>query len=106
MAAWEKLKEECAQMLSKVQNGDVNELIEYQLKTKQWVKGVNLEFDQAQMRRKGRFSISNDFFNSDVLKTEVWKENFGMFDSELSMHLKFSMEPGPLFVKKDHIVPS
>ncbi|CAJ2637754.1 unnamed protein product [Trifolium pratense] len=106
MAAWEKLKEECDQMLSKVQNGDVNELIEFQLKTKQWVKGVNLEFEQAQMRRKGRFSISNDFFNSDVLKTEVWKENIGMLDRAISMHLKFSMEPGPLFVKKDHIVPS
>ncbi|PNX66577.1 hypothetical protein L195_g063119, partial [Trifolium pratense] len=58
------------------------------------------------MRRKGRFNISNDFFNTDVLKTETWKENIGLLDSKLSMHLKFSMEPGPLFVKKEHIIPS
>ncbi|PNX85894.1 hypothetical protein L195_g041968 [Trifolium pratense] len=29
-----------------------------------------------------------------------------LLDSELSMHLKFSLEPGPLFVTKDHVIPS
>ncbi|CAJ2666825.1 unnamed protein product [Trifolium pratense] len=103
MEAWEQLKKESDKVLSKVQNGDVNELIEFQMKTKKWVRGVNQEFDQAHMRRKGNFSISDNFFNEDVLRTEIWKENI---DSELSMHLKFSLEPGPLFVTKDHVIPS
>ncbi|PNX56068.1 hypothetical protein L195_g049689 [Trifolium pratense] len=108
MEAWEQLKKESDKVLSKVQNGDVNELIEFQMKTKKWVRGVNQEFDQAHMRRKGNFSISDNFFNEDVLRTEIWKENIGLrlLDSELSMHLKFSLEPTPLFVTKDHVIPS
>ncbi|MCI69496.1 hypothetical protein A2U01_0090758, partial [Trifolium medium] len=56
---------------------------------------------QAKMRKKGQFSISDNFFDDSVVKNEVWKENLGLLDSELSMHLKFAMEPGPLFVKKE-----
>ncbi|PNX85895.1 hypothetical protein L195_g041969 [Trifolium pratense] len=78
MEAWEQLKKESDKVLSKVQNGDVNELIEFQMKTKKWVRGVNQEFDQAHMRRKGNFSISDNFFNEDVLRTEIWKENIGL----------------------------
>ncbi|MCI48995.1 hypothetical protein A2U01_0070238 [Trifolium medium] len=35
------------------------------------------------------------------MSNQVWKENLGLLDSELSMHLKFSLEPKTLFVKKD-----
>ncbi|MCI79326.1 hypothetical protein A2U01_0100597, partial [Trifolium medium] len=32
-----------------------------------------------------------------------WRENLGLLDSELNMHLKFSLEPKTLFVKKDYV---
>ncbi|MCI90816.1 hypothetical protein A2U01_0112110, partial [Trifolium medium] len=33
------------------------------------------------------------------MTNQVWKENIGLLDSELSMHLKFSLEPKTIFVK-------
>ncbi|MCI50966.1 hypothetical protein A2U01_0072210, partial [Trifolium medium] len=35
---------------------------------------------------------------------QLWRENLGLLDSDLNMHLKFSMEPKTLFVKKDIVV--
>ncbi|MCI82400.1 hypothetical protein A2U01_0103674, partial [Trifolium medium] len=58
MEAWEKLRKDCDTAVSKVQNGDVNELIDFQIQTRAWVRGVNKEFEQAKMRKKGQFSIS------------------------------------------------
>ncbi|MCI40756.1 hypothetical protein A2U01_0061989, partial [Trifolium medium] len=48
-------------------------------------------------------SIFDKFFEDDVVKNEMWKENSGLLDSDLNMHLKFSLEPGTMFVKKDYV---
>ncbi|MCI40497.1 hypothetical protein A2U01_0061730, partial [Trifolium medium] len=73
------------------------------LKTKDWVKGVNKEFEKAQQKKKGKLSISDNFFEDDIVKTEVWNENLGLLDNDLNMHLKFSLEPKTMFVKKDYV---
>ncbi|MCI45985.1 hypothetical protein A2U01_0067225, partial [Trifolium medium] len=64
------------------------------------VRGVNEEFESAQMKKKSRMSISNKFFDDETVKTEIWKENLGLLDNDLNMHLKFSLEPKTMFVKK------
>ncbi|MCI55962.1 hypothetical protein A2U01_0077213, partial [Trifolium medium] len=43
----------------------------------------------------------DNFFDETTVTNQIWKENLGLLDSDLSMHLKFSMEPKTLFVKKD-----
>ncbi|MCI63922.1 hypothetical protein A2U01_0085179, partial [Trifolium medium] len=68
-----------------------------------WVKGVNQEFETTQQKKKGRLSISDNFFEDEIVKTEVWKENLGLLDSDLNMHLKFSLEPKTMYVKKDYV---
>ncbi|MCI29533.1 hypothetical protein A2U01_0050742, partial [Trifolium medium] len=87
----------------RIQHGDVNELINFQKNTREWVREVNKEVEAAQLKRKGRLSIPNNFFNETTVTNQVWRENLGLLDSDLNMHLKFSMDPGPLFVKKEFV---
>ncbi|MCI41200.1 hypothetical protein A2U01_0062433, partial [Trifolium medium] len=56
--------------------------------------------ETAQLRKKGRL-LTDDFFEETTVTNQIWKENLGLLDSDLSMHLKFSLEPKTLFVKKD-----
>ncbi|MCI38433.1 hypothetical protein A2U01_0059661, partial [Trifolium medium] len=86
--------------MDKIQNGDMDELMVFQKNTREWVEGVNREFGSAQLRKEGRL-LSDDFFEETTVTNQVWKENLGLLDSELSMHMKFSLEPKTLFVKKD-----
>ncbi|MCI38613.1 hypothetical protein A2U01_0059841, partial [Trifolium medium] len=97
------MRKDIDEELTKVQNGDFNELVEFQLKTREWVKGVNQEFESTQLKKKGRLSILANFFDDTVVTNQVWKENLGSLDSDLNMHLKFSLQSGPLFVKKDFV---
>ncbi|MCI30097.1 hypothetical protein A2U01_0051306 [Trifolium medium] len=55
------------------------------------------------MKKKGRLSIPDNFFYESTVTNQVWRENLGLLDSELNMHLKFSLEPKTLFVKKDFV---
>ncbi|MCI80455.1 hypothetical protein A2U01_0101726, partial [Trifolium medium] len=57
-------------------------------------------FETAQLRKKGRL-LTDNFFEETAVTNQVWKENLGLLDSDLSMHLKFSLEPKTMFVKKD-----
>ncbi|MCI97134.1 hypothetical protein A2U01_0118434, partial [Trifolium medium] len=45
----ETLRNEINADLDKIQNGDMNELIVFQKNTKEWVEGVNREFESAQL---------------------------------------------------------
>jgi hypothetical protein len=47
--------------------------------------------------------MSDNFFDDSVPAKIVWKENLGSLGNDLSMYLKFSLEPGQLFVKKNVI---
>ncbi|MCI45981.1 hypothetical protein A2U01_0067221, partial [Trifolium medium] len=86
--------------LDRIQDGDLNELTAFQKNTRDWVEEVNKEFETAQLKKKGRLRTDN-FFDETTVSNQVWKENLGLLDSELSVHLKFSLEPKTLFVKKD-----
>ncbi|MCI62026.1 hypothetical protein A2U01_0083283, partial [Trifolium medium] len=66
----------------------------------EWVEEVNKEFETAQLKKKGRL-LTDHFFDETTVTNQVWKENTSLLDSDLSMHLKFSLEPKTLFVKKD-----
>ncbi|MCH80539.1 hypothetical protein A2U01_0001309 [Trifolium medium] len=57
--------------------------------------------ERREIRRKGKLLISDNYFNEEAAKTIFWKENLRALDSDLNMHLKFSLQPGPLFVKKE-----
>ncbi|MCH80268.1 hypothetical protein A2U01_0001034 [Trifolium medium] len=103
LEAWESLRNNINSDLNKIQNGDLNELLDFQRKTRDWVRGVNDEFETAQLKKKGRLSIPNNFFDEDIVKSEIWKDNLGLLDSDLNMHLKFSLQPKTLFVKKDFV---
>ncbi|MCI04669.1 hypothetical protein A2U01_0025716, partial [Trifolium medium] len=89
--------------LDRIQNGDLNELIAFQKNTREWVAGVNKEFEVAQLKKKGRLSIPENFFYETTVTNQIWRENLGLLDSDLNMHLKFGMEPKKLFVKKDFV---
>ncbi|MCI10724.1 hypothetical protein A2U01_0031819, partial [Trifolium medium] len=71
--------------------------------TREWVQELNKEFEFAQMKKKGRLSIPDKFFYETTVTNQVWRENLGLLDSDLNMHLKFSMDPGLLFVKKEFV---
>ncbi|MCI16114.1 hypothetical protein A2U01_0037255, partial [Trifolium medium] len=103
LESWNQLRKDIDEELSRVQNGDFIKLVEFQLKTREWVKGVNQEFESAQLKKKGRLSIPTNFFDDTVLTNQVWKENLGLLNSDLNMHLKFSLEPKTMFVKKDYV---
>ncbi|MCI20272.1 hypothetical protein A2U01_0041434, partial [Trifolium medium] len=78
----------------------MDELVVFQKNTREWVEGVNKEFETAQLKKKGRL-FTDHFFDESTVSNQVWKENLGLLDSDLSMHMKFSLEPKTLFVKKD-----
>ncbi|MCI48948.1 hypothetical protein A2U01_0070191, partial [Trifolium medium] len=78
----------------------MDELMVFQKNTKAWVEGVNKEFETAQLKKKGRL-LTDDFFEETTVTNQIWKENLGILDSDLSMHMKFSLKPKTLFVKKD-----
>ncbi|MCH87623.1 hypothetical protein A2U01_0008498 [Trifolium medium] len=103
LESWNQLRKDIDEELSRVQNGDFNELIEFQQKTKNWVKEVNKEFETAHLKKKGRLSIPANFFDDTVATSQFWKENLGLLNSDLKMHLKFSLEPKTMFVKKDYV---
>ncbi|MCI32908.1 hypothetical protein A2U01_0054123, partial [Trifolium medium] len=48
---------------TKIQNGDLNELIAFQKNTIEWVEEVNKEVEAAQLKKKGRLYISDNFFD-------------------------------------------
>jgi folylpolyglutamate synthase/dihydropteroate synthase len=58
---------------------------------------VNAEVDRARLRKLGQLSLTDhQHWNEIILKDHVYS-----LDSDLSMHLKFSMAPGPLFVPNE-----
>ncbi|MCI08701.1 hypothetical protein A2U01_0029780, partial [Trifolium medium] len=63
---WETLRNEINLDLDRIQNGDVNELMDFQKNTRDWVEGVNREFETAQLRKKGRL-LSDDFFEETTV---------------------------------------
>ncbi|MCI46332.1 hypothetical protein A2U01_0067572, partial [Trifolium medium] len=67
---------------------------------------LNKEFETAQLKKKGRLSIPDNFFYETTVTNQLWRENLGLLDSDLNMHLKFSMKPKTLFVKKDVVEDS
>ncbi|MCI37114.1 hypothetical protein A2U01_0058338, partial [Trifolium medium] len=95
---WEALRNNINKDLDRIQNGDLNELIAFQKNTREWVEEVNKEFEAAQLKKKGRL-LTDNFFDETTVTNLIWKENLGLLNSDLSMHLKFSMEPKAMFVK-------
>ncbi|MCI10621.1 hypothetical protein A2U01_0031715, partial [Trifolium medium] len=73
---WDTLRNEINKDLDKIQNGDLNELMTFQKNTREWVEGVNKEFETAQLRKNGRLLIDN-FFDETTVTNQVWKENIG-----------------------------
>ncbi|MCI11553.1 hypothetical protein A2U01_0032654, partial [Trifolium medium] len=67
MGAWETLMDDINADLNKIQNGDINELVEFQKNTKYWVKGVNEEFESTQLKKKGRLSIPATSFDDTIV---------------------------------------
>ncbi|MCI20790.1 hypothetical protein A2U01_0041953, partial [Trifolium medium] len=57
----------------RIQNEYFNELVEFQLNTRELVKGVNKEFETSQLKKKGRLSIPANFFDDTVVTNQVWK---------------------------------
>ncbi|MCI42454.1 hypothetical protein A2U01_0063691, partial [Trifolium medium] len=56
----------------------INELIAFQMKTREWVKEVNKEFESVQLKNKGRLSIPDNFFNETTVTNQLWRENLGL----------------------------
>ncbi|MCI28582.1 hypothetical protein A2U01_0049783, partial [Trifolium medium] len=52
MNLWESLRNDINADLDKIQNGDLDELMVFQKNTKDWVEGVNKEFETAQLQKK------------------------------------------------------
>ncbi|MCI96685.1 hypothetical protein A2U01_0117985, partial [Trifolium medium] len=67
--------------MDKIQNGDMDELIVFQKNTKEWVEGVNKEFETAQLKKKGRL-LTDDFFEETTVTNQIRKENLGILDIE------------------------
>ncbi|MCI37126.1 hypothetical protein A2U01_0058350 [Trifolium medium] len=72
---WEALRNDITKDLDRIQNGDLNELIEFQMKTREWVEEVNKEFEVVQLKKKGRLSIPDNFFNETTVTNQLWREN-------------------------------
>ncbi|MCI44448.1 hypothetical protein A2U01_0065687 [Trifolium medium] len=53
MEKWESLRNDINKDLDKIQNGDMDELIVFKKNTREWVEGVNKEFETAQLQKKG-----------------------------------------------------
>jgi hypothetical protein len=84
-------------IMDKITDGDLQELVDYQKMLQVWVNRINAEVDKARLRRFGKLSLTDHQQWSEIrLKDHVYS-----LDSVVSMHLKFSMMPGPLFVPKD-----
>ncbi|MCI30819.1 hypothetical protein A2U01_0052030, partial [Trifolium medium] len=96
----EALRNDINKDLERIQNGDLNEILNFQKNTREWVQDVNKEFEVALLKKKGRLSIPENFFYETTVTNQIWRENLGLMHSDLNMHLKFSMEPKTLFVKK------
>ncbi|MCH81662.1 TIR-NBS-LRR RCT1 resistance protein [Trifolium medium] len=97
LTQWEQLRNEINKELDKVQNGSLNEMREFQTNLQGWVESVNSEVDIAKLRKKGQLSLTGHHHWNE----SVWKEKIHSLDSDLSMHLRFSLKPGELFVNKD-----
>ncbi|MCI49726.1 hypothetical protein A2U01_0070970, partial [Trifolium medium] len=76
------------------------DLVDYQENLKDWVKSVKSEVERSRLRKRGRLSLTDSFYSDEVLTAVVLKNNVYSFDSDLNMHLKFSLQPGDLFVTK------
>ncbi|MCI73398.1 hypothetical protein A2U01_0094662, partial [Trifolium medium] len=59
---WESMRNDINKDLDRIQNGDMDELMIFQKNTKEWVEGVNREFETAQLRKKGRL-LTDHFFD-------------------------------------------
>ncbi|MCI83800.1 hypothetical protein A2U01_0105076, partial [Trifolium medium] len=59
---WESLRNDINKDLDKIQNGDMDELMGFQKNTREWVEGVNREFETTQLRKKGRL-LTDHFFD-------------------------------------------
>ncbi|MCH79291.1 hypothetical protein A2U01_0000037 [Trifolium medium] len=95
--AWDKIRDEIMDVVYKVVDGDLQELIDYQKRLQGWVNLVNAEVDQARLRKLGQLSLTDhQHWNEIILKDHIYS-----LSSDLSRHLKFSMVPGPLFVPKE-----
>jgi hypothetical protein len=99
--AWDNIRIEIMDMVHKLLDGDLQELIDYQKRLQGWVNMVNLEVDKARLRKLGKLSFTDHQHWDEIrLKDHVYSLN-----SDLSMHLKFSMIPRPLFVPKEAFAP-
>ncbi|MCI29951.1 hypothetical protein A2U01_0051160, partial [Trifolium medium] len=74
MEQWESLRNDINKDLDRIQNGDMDELMVFQKNTREWVEGVNKEFETAQLRKKGRL-LTDDFFEETTVTNHIWKEN-------------------------------
>ncbi|MCI09645.1 hypothetical protein A2U01_0030732 [Trifolium medium] len=100
LAAWEKLKSDIIKDLELVQAGNMEDFVDYQENLKDWVESVNSEVERSRLRKIGRLSLTDSFYNDEALTAAMLKDNVYSFDSDLNMHVKFSLQPGDMFVTK------
>jgi hypothetical protein len=57
--AWDNIRIEIMDMVHKLLDGDLQELIDYQKRLQWWVNMVNLEVDKAKLRKLGKLSLTD-----------------------------------------------
>ncbi|MCI72472.1 hypothetical protein A2U01_0093735, partial [Trifolium medium] len=67
---WEALRNEISADLNKIQNGNMNELANFQKNTRAWVEDVNTEFEYAQLKKKGRL-LTDHFFEETTVTNRI-----------------------------------
>ncbi|MCI32980.1 hypothetical protein A2U01_0054195, partial [Trifolium medium] len=85
---WESLRNDINADLDRIQNGDLNELMEFQKNRKEWVEGVNREFETAQLKKKEpkTLFVKKEVFDHsefDSFKDEV-NEKLSTQESQIS----------------------
>jgi hypothetical protein len=75
----------------------VREMTEFRASMTNWADAVNSEVDQARLRKKGLLSITDHHHWNQP----VWQDKINSLDSDMRMHLKFSLQLGQLFVNKE-----
>jgi hypothetical protein len=79
--AWDKIRDEIMDVVYKVVDGDLQELLDYQKSLQSRVKMINAEVDRARLRKLGQLSLTDyQHWNEIVLKDHVYS-----LSSDLSM---------------------
>ncbi|MCI57754.1 hypothetical protein A2U01_0079005, partial [Trifolium medium] len=66
---WDALRNDISKDLDMIQNGDLNELMNFQKNTREWVEEVNKEFETAQLKKKGRL-LTDHFFDETTVTNQ------------------------------------